>query len=303
MLKKGGFPLRKWCSNHPAVLKAVQPEDREIHCLFRLDNDGSVKTLGLHWHPVTDNFQFSLCLKDMKQNTNRTVLAVVASIFDPLGLLGPIIVRCKVFLRTLWQHKLEWDELLPAQLHTMWSRIYQQLPCISNIKVERLVTGSARRASLQLHGFCDASITAYGTCIYIRSTYEEGNITTRLLCSKSRIAPLRQVSLPRLELCEAVLLVNLVHKTTKALQTNINSVHLWTDSTIVLAWLAAPATRWKVYVANRVAEIQRLMEIEAGTWKHVSSENNPADIISRGVYPIDFQEYQMVARTKLALRS
>jgi hypothetical protein len=175
----------------------------------------------------------------------------------------------------------------------MWSRIYQQLSCISNIKVERLVTGSARRTSLQLHGFCDASIIAYGACIYIRSTDEEGNLTTRLLCSKSRVAPLRQVSLPRPELCGAVLLVNLVHKTMKALETNINSVHLWTDSTIVLAWLAAPATRWKVYVANRVAEIQRLMEIEAATWKHVSSENNPADIISRGVYPIDFQECQI----------
>lgn len=117
--------------------------------------------------------------------------------------------------------------------------------------------------------------------MYINTTDSYGNCGTHLLCSKSRVAPLRSISLPRLELCAALLLAKLVDKIKAALHISIQECYLWTDSTIVLTCTAAPANRWKTFAANRVAEIQDLTVNYH--WHHISSECNPADAISRGM--------------------
>lgn len=139
---------------------------------------------------------------------------------------------------------------------------------------------------IQLHGLCDASQQAYGACIYLRIKYSNGRINTNLICSKSRVAPLKVISLPRLELCGAVLLSRLVNKISKILTTiAINSIHLWTDSKIVLSWINSPSNKWNTFVSHRVSEIQELtLNAE---WRHVSSAENSADIITRGVGPLE----------------
>jgi hypothetical protein len=134
---------------------------------------------------------------------------------------------------------------------------------------------------IELHGFSDASEVAHGACIYILSIDVEGNITTRLLCSKSRVAPLKRLSLPRLELCAAMLLADMYQASSRALKISFNKTRFWTDSMIVLAWLKSPAARWKTFVANRVNHIQETTNVE--DWSHVSSKENPADLVSRGV--------------------
>lgn len=134
---------------------------------------------------------------------------------------------------------------------------------------------------VQLHGFCDSSQLAYGAAIYIRSTDREGNHYINLLCAKSRVAPLKVVSLPRLELCGALLLARLTKAVIEAVDMNFSRLQYWCDSSIVLAWIAGEPVQWNSFVANRTSEIQKLTQ--GHRWNHVSSESNPADVISRGM--------------------
>lgn len=122
-------------------------------------------------------------------------------------------------------------------------------------------------------------ISGYGACLYIRTQNEDGTITTNLICAKSRVAPLKVVTLSSLELLAAVLVTRLAAKYIPCLQLHIENTYYWTDSTIVLAWIAAPSSKWKTFVGHRVSEIQELSSISQ--WRHVNTDNNPADIVSR----------------------
>lgn len=133
---------------------------------------------------------------------------------------------------------------------------------------------------MQLHGFCDASTVAFGACIYIRVTNLEGSHSIQLLCSKARVAHMKTVTLQRLELCAAVLLSQLFLNVRHALHhIEFTEFYLWTDSTIVLSWISQSPSTWKVFVTNRVAEIQNNIDM----WYHVSTHDNPADVLSRGL--------------------
>lgn len=138
----------------------------------------------------------------------------------------------------------------------------------------------------QLHGFCDASLIAYGACIYLRSVDEAGLVNVQLLTAKSRVIPLKTISLPRL--CGAILLANLSSKISQAFTCTISEQYFWTDFEIVLAWIQGEPSNWQTFVGNRVAELQRLTNIQ--DWSHVRSEHNPADIISRGMSPDQLRE-------------
>jgi hypothetical protein len=245
MLRKGGFNLRKWSSNHPALLSHLPPEDVEKQLLVNVRNERVIKALGVLMYHVT--------IKPDPAFTKRSVLKVIASIYDPLGLLSPIIIQCKMFLQQLWQLKVTWDEPLPPEFQEQWQQIQRTLPNIQSIQIERLVISPHQMTKLELHGFADASEAAYGACLYIRSVDVLGNITSKLLCSKSRVAPLKRLSLPRLELCAAMLLADMYQASLKALKLSFNKTKFWTDSMVVLAWLRSPAVRWKTFVANRVS--------------------------------------------------
>ena len=185
-----------------------------------------------------------------------------------------------MFLQQLWQLKVNWDEPLPTELQEQWQRLQDNLPSIQSIQIDRLVISNHKLKVMELHGFAYSSEGAYGACIYIRSVDVMGNITTRLLCSKSRVAPLKRLTLPRLELCAAMLLADMYQASSRALKTSFTKVRLWTDSMIVLAWLKSPAARWKTFVANQVNHIQEITNVD--DWNHVKSKENPADLVSRG---------------------
>ncbi|XP_033610790.1 uncharacterized protein LOC111872965 [Cryptotermes secundus] len=219
------------------------------------------------------------------------MLANVASIYDPLGLLEPVIVQCKLFIQTLWQRQLDWDSRLPSELATHWEEIHQRLPDLNRISIPRRITAVGTSITVELHGFANASERAYGVCVYLCSVSPNGTITLHLLSLNSRVAPLKQVSLPRLELNAALLLSQLVDKMHRTLNLQIVQRFYWTDSTYVLAWIAGCLSTWKTYVANRVAEIQRLTAYRA--WRHVASQDNPAGVISRGTDPRRLQGSQL----------
>ena len=209
MLRKGGFTLRKWASNHPALLEHLAPEDVERNVLVNFGNEGVIKALGVLWNPTTDKLMFCGQFNQDTEFTKRSVLRIIASIYDPLGLLSPLIIKCKMFLQQLWQLKVNWDEPLPTEFQEQWHKIQRNLPSIQSIQIDRMVISKHKLKEIELHGFSDASEGAYGACLYIRSVDVVGNITTQLLCSKSRVAPLKRLSLPRLELCAAMLLADL----------------------------------------------------------------------------------------------
>ncbi|XP_055633682.1 uncharacterized protein LOC129774019 [Toxorhynchites rutilus septentrionalis] len=300
MLKRGGFRLRKWASNCPEALHGISGESLAIRDYFgiNISPDSMVKTLGLNWSPQRDEFMVSFNISPLdktKPITKRQVLSIIATLFDPLGLIGAVITTAKVFMQQIWtlrcnnNHSFDWDQPLPSMVGESWRKFYEQLHSMNNIRIDRcvIIPGAV---SVQLHCFSDASEKAYGGCIYVRSENSEGKIIVRLLTSKSKVSPLKTQSIPRLELCGALLTAQLFEKAMRATHLNVPT-YFWTDSTCVLRWIQSVPTTWTTYVANRVAKIQNITE--GFEWRHVSGIQNPADMISRGIFPNDIQQNEI----------
>ncbi|GFW35715.1 uncharacterized protein TNCV_4435641 [Trichonephila clavipes] len=183
--------------------------------------------------------------------------------------------------------KPEWDEPLSNAIAKEWNDFVSTLPVIQNIHVPRLVIGKGR---IIIHGFADASTAAYGAVLYAQSISEE-DVSTRLLCSKSRVAPAKPITIPRLELCACVLLSQLLGKVLHSLTLPIQQIMLWTDSNIVLVWIQRSPEQLKTFIGNRIKFIQRLTQ--NCQWNHVSSNENPADLISRGFNASDISSKQL----------
>ncbi|XP_039303905.1 uncharacterized protein LOC120357484 [Solenopsis invicta] len=269
--------MHKWNLNKNLI---SNEDNKEISESVNFNKE--VNTLGIIWNPKRDTFQYRINLKPhLSKLTKRVILPVASKIFDPLGSIGPITVQSKLLLQNLWRSKVGWDNPVPAELQSKWTHFRAQLQSISKISIPRYAF-SNDYVSSELHGFCDASELAYG-CYYIKTENSQGDATVNLLCAKSRVAPVKSISLSRLELLAALLLARLYQQVTKALTIKPTSTHLWSDSTITLAWIKGESSRWVPFVANRVTEIQKLTDqIE---WHHVDSKGNPADIISRGMNP------------------
>jgi hypothetical protein len=280
LLASSGFDLRKFTSNHPDILPLT--DQANVNQTIALDMQNS-KTLGVLWNARTDQITFSVDMKGSNQTTKRGVLSMIARLFDPLGLVSPVTITAKITLQEIWKLKINWDESLPLGLHTRWVEFLRTFIELNQIKIPRKVTGSKSYHRIELHGFSDASEKSYGACVYIRIIPTNGPVESNLLCSKNKVAPLKTVSIPRLELSAALLLAKLVAKLKTTLNTTFDQCVYWTDSTIVLSWLQLQPSSLKTFVANRVSQIQSLTDPKE--WCHVPSEQNPADIFSRGRTP------------------
>lgn len=173
--------------------------------------------------------------------------------------------------------------MLPQEIAEQWTTLQNSICCLRSLHIPRWIQLNPK-CSVQLHGFCDASMAAYSAVVFLRVTAENGTVTVHNISAKTKVAPLKVISLPRLELCGAALLAKLVEDVQSAMQLSDNvSITCWTDSTIVLAWLQAEPSRFNIFVANRISEIQR--SIPATHWRHVRSQDNPADCASRGLTP------------------
>jgi len=223
--------------------------------------------------------------------SNKRIILSEIPLFDPLGLLGPTVIIAKLIMQDLWISGIHWDESLPQEIHTRWLRLRSKLIYLNQLNVPRCVKFHADSQAIQLHGFCDASQRAYGACIYIRTSFGDNDYRSNLLCSKSRVAPIKTISLPRLELSAALVLARLVAKVGGSIDFTNVQIFLWSDSTIILNWITSTSRKWSVFVANRVGEIQRLTNIK--DWRHVASANNPADVLSRGLDPCELADSAM----------
>lgn len=282
ILASGGMELKKWCSNSTALICDIPKDDCEI--LHDMDDGSYVKTLGILWEPNLDKFKFKVNLPATHQVTKRIVLSEVARIFDPIGLLSPIVVLGKLFMQQLWKLKGNWDEALPMLHHTYWTKFRSELSKLTLFQIPRhLFGGNERPVNIELHGFADASEKAYGAAVYVRSKLQNGQHFVTILCSKSRVAPLQSTTLARLELCAALLLAQLMQRVLQQINFTAERICYWSDSTITLHWIHSEPCSWNTFVANRVAAIQEVCD--AKNWFHVESKSNPADVVSRGMMP------------------
>lgn len=295
LLGHGGFELQKWsCSDNNFMQRIEQGK------LYKKENlemklDTVVKILGLTWNRSCDEFQYIVQLPPLETPvTKRKVISDIARLFDPLGWIGPVITTAKTFIQRIWLAGVGWDDEIPGDILKDWLSYRRDLIHLTSYKLPRWIETSRDNVHIELQGFSDASNVAYAAVVYVRTIACNGKVHVNLVASKSRIAPVKQVSIPRLELCGAVLLSKLLKEISEVLAIPKTNVHAWTDSSVVLAWLSSHPSKWKTFVANRVTEI--LTTIDNSQWSHVKSEDNPADCASRGINPRDISKVEIWKR-------
>lgn len=272
-----GCNLRKFLTNSKELMTYFDKKDKENAIA------NPTKVLGILWDPICDTLKFQMKFDGgVTPKTKRQLVAEIATIYDPLGLISPVVVKAKILLQNVWAaanktKASNWDDELPKEFIDEWMKIKTRSAAINSLSIKRFLQ-TEKNSNVQIHGYCDASERAYAACVYIRAT--NGNkISSMLLVAKSKNSPTQTI--PKLELCGAKLLVQLVKKVRKALKTNVDQVHLWCDSTCVLGWIGANPLRYKKYVASRIIYINTLKEV---TWHHIAGNLNPADCASRGLY-------------------
>lgn len=280
---KRGFELRKWKSNNASILKELNTVDDDNFIDFSMSDNTATKTLGLLWLCQSDSLVYKIATPKLRKDiTKRILLSDIATIFDPLGLISPCIIMAKILLQKLWLEKLTWDQPVPNSLAQEWLSLYNELSELHTLTISRQIK-CKNPISLSLHGFSDACEKSYGACLYLVSESAEGHRECHLVCAKSKVAPLKSLTMPRLELSAAVLLAALITKFKNTCDLSLGIIYCWTDSTIVLGWLRTTSNTLKPFVSHRVAEIQN--STKGCQWRHVPTDSNPADVVSRGSRP------------------
>ena len=278
--------LREWTTNEEKVNMFIQDKDRA--------KPGVMKVLGHNWDIETDqlSLQPSNHVLDTKlKETKRSVLKNVASVFDPLGLYSPTILKGKLLLQTLWSQNLDWDEEIRDEDYLEWKSIQKDLEEIRKCKIPRCVTStkhSTENNKYTLTCFCDASAKAYSCCIYLH----QDNIAetkAEIIFSKSRLAPVKKLTIPKLEIMAVLIGVRSLCFVKEQLRLDLDICFLWTDSQCVLHWINSKKCH-SVFIRNRVAEVNTHKDIQFG---FVPSSENPADIATRGASIETLQNNEM----------
>ncbi|XP_046145697.1 uncharacterized protein LOC114881477 [Osmia bicornis bicornis] len=204
----GGFPLQKWTSNCPELLKVLSEDGDAPHQTLDF-SDITTKILGLSWQPLADHFWFSAARTFRDAVTKRTILSEVARLFDPLGFLAPLTIRAKILLQELWLEQLGWDEPLPPSTALRWTTFRTELQDLSVLHIPRWLNLTPE-VRVEIHGFSDASQQALAAVVYLRISSSTSPATLSLVCAKTKVAPLKRLTIPRLELTAALLLAKLL---------------------------------------------------------------------------------------------
>ena len=283
LLKRGGFRLTKWLSNKRKVVESV-PESDHAASVRDLDFDRTLteRALGVRWHVTSDTFGFKIATKD-KPPTRRGILSVISSIYDPLGFVAPFHLSAKILLQNLCRKQLGWDDLISEEDLLCWKSWLEELPRLEQFAIERCFKppNFGDIISCQLHHFSDASQVAYGAVSYLRLVNAQHEVHCSFVMGKSRVSPLKPVTIPRMELSAAVLSTRLDRMIRQEIELPISDSFYWTDSTCVLRYIANSERRYKTFVANRVAAIRE--QSIPSQWHYVGTKTNPADDASRGL--------------------
>ncbi|XP_036340379.1 uncharacterized protein LOC118749690 [Rhagoletis pomonella] len=201
LFKSGGMELSKWVSNSTHIIS-----DQSVH--HEVFSEETTKVLGLYWSPKEDTLTYRVQLSTTAVASKRHVFSAASRLFDPFGLLSPIVIRFKVMFQALCLQNLGWDDPLPTHLANLWAAYQEDIHHVRDLTIAHFVPNSA--TEWELHAFSDASLKAYAAAVYCRFVNDTGQSNVSLIAAKTRVAPLKTVCLPRLELCGALLLTRLV---------------------------------------------------------------------------------------------
>ena len=294
VLSKGGFDLRKWRSSSSKVLSCIPDHLQETLPDQEMVDEHSTnypKTLGITWNSRSDVMAAQVQLPAQYSSTKRGIVSDTARSFDVLGWLAPFILRMKVLFQEMWKQKVDWDTPLKEESQSQHQTWREELSTLHDITLPRCYFRASTRLKVELHGFADASSLAYAAVVYVRAVYVDGTVSSELVVAKTKVAPLKTVSIPRLELCGAVMLSELLVAVSRAVGVPKEQWHGWIDSTAALGWLRNCPSRYKTYVANRVACAAE--HVDPGIWQHVSTHCNPADCASRGISATELKTHSL----------
>ncbi|XP_015124137.1 uncharacterized protein LOC107046130 [Diachasma alloeum] len=261
----GGLPLQKWDSNCQEILQELHLTSSPPRTV-EFENS-TVKVLGLCWNPISDVFTYKAKEKSKATINKRNVLSEIAQLYDPLGIIGPVIIRAKIFIQKLWLLKIDWDDPLPMSHIKRWNEFREEFTQLGQIQIPRWLQTSSTSSRIYIHGFADASNLAMGAAVYIRVDNHglEPSIILRMLGREDL------------------------------------SLFLWSDSTTALTWINGHPSRWKDFIQNRVIKIQN--SLPSATWKHISGKDNPADCASKGLSPSQLSPQEEWASSSTVMES
>ncbi|XP_037930202.1 uncharacterized protein LOC119664930 [Teleopsis dalmanni] len=297
--KKANFHIRNWVSNSNAVLKAIGNQGQEFQFCSagrHIEHTFVVeKVLGIHWQTDTDILTFDLkftkatedVLSGYRLPTKRELLRLMMSIFDPLGVLTFYIIDIKILFQKVWRSGVSWDDAIPNELVDEWNKWLSLLGGVKNVKIPRCYFATVNKDtdSIELHVFVDASEVAYVAVVYLRPK-SRNNIDVSLICSKAKVAPLRPISIPRLEQLAAELEARLGNNIKRSIDLKVTSITYWSDSKAVLSWIKSDPRDYKQFVMFRIAEIQELFEAEQR--RYIPTKLNVADLATKQTSNPDF---------------
>lgn len=263
IMNVANMPLQEWTSNSEWLNEVIGEKGA------RSDN-----VLGLKWEYKSDLMSVRTP-KYSPVSTKRELLSNISRVYDPLGFVTPLTTPVKILVQDTWARELEWDEALPDDIVKQWEQYSAELKELEIIQFPRMAMREG--TEYDLHFFSDASMKAYGTIIFATNYVD----SPTFLLSKARVSPLKERSLPQLELTAiwvAAKLNNYVKTTMSHIK--INNSYLWTDSEVALQWVKNDNSKL-VYVKNRVADIKSL--VSATKLMYLPTEDNPADLLTRGI--------------------
>ena len=300
LLLLGGFNFTKWSSNSLETMKSIPKEDqnsndtKESTILPPIPNFGekdeqpsssdTERVLGIQWSVSRDSFVLnSKTFKkvDLENPTQKKILKSVSSIYDPIGFIAPFTVRLRTIMQDVWRLGKQWGKLLLTSFDATLKSLMTEIRNISSIKIPRFLFEEKKTPKEStLHIFCDASLTAMCAVAYLKTEYTDSTGSINFIMGKAKVAPIRQQSIPKLELAAAVIGVRVAFFIKQQLDVTISKTTFWSDSATTLQFIYNSKETHKMYVANRVAEI--LETTSPSDWRHVPGVLNPADDGTRG---------------------
>lgn len=294
IMNSAKFHLHKISSNRNELFDFMTESEK----IKALDKEQVTSVLGVQWDHQKDTLSTKMCHKPYQNLTKRQALSKLAAVYDPIGIIAPVLMTARFLIQRLWisDRALSatdlahaWDREVPHDIAIEYLDWYNDLQEIDQIKIPRWV-GFDEKMQQQIFTFADASILGYGAVSYLRTITESGVVSVKFITSKGKVAPINskptsidkteKLSIPRLELMAALLGAELSQTIRKAWGLSKDfPILLFTDSEIVLAQISSAVVR-DVFTENRLRKIRALFGREH--WFHVATQDNPADVISRG---------------------
>jgi len=287
MLKRSGFHLAKFASTESAILEKIPPKLRHPN-IEDLDFKGKLENvLGITWCIEDDTFRFAVDPDRMEDlTTRRKLLGCGASVFDPNGWMLFITTPAKLLIQQSFRDQNKWDEPLSNLIMDRVEEWKNKTATLHDLHIpRRLNTFNCDDSALdqQLHTFCDASEFILAAIAYLRTVSPDGRVEVRMIASRARLGPMKGLTIPRMELCGALLATRLAVNIRRELGSVFSSIHYWTDSASTLGYIRNTTKRFVVFTGNRISEIQSSTDINS--WRYVPTDVNPADGLTRCRYP------------------